>query len=127
MTTRKTRPLEPQELARRAARLALEKKARDPVILDLRQFGYLCDFYVVVHGDSDPQVKAIVDHVEEGLRELGESPWHVEGLSGKQWVLLDYVDVVIHVFRPETRELYLLERLWGDAPREVVNADSQDS
>jgi len=127
MTPSETRALEPQELARRAARLALEKKAKDPVILDLRQFGYLCDFYVVVHGDSDPQVKAIVDHVEEGLREYDERPWHVEGLAGKQWVLLDYVDVVIHVFRSEVRELYLLERLWGDAPREVMDAGTEDS
>ena len=127
MTSSAPPNLAPQDLARRAAQLALEKKAQDPVILDLRKFEYVCDFYVVVHGDSEPQVKAIAERIEEGLRKAGEEPWHVEGLAGRQWVLLDYVDVVIHVFRSEVRELYLLERLWGDAPREVIDAGTGDS
>jgi ribosome-associated protein len=96
--------------------------ARDPVVLDLRTFSYLCDYYVIVDGESEPQVKAIVERIEEGLKELGEEPWHVEGLANRQWVLMDYVHVVIHVFQKKARELYLLERLWGDAPREVVDA-----
>jgi ribosome-associated protein len=121
VTSKKPR-LTPHELARKAAHLALEKKAGNPVVIDLREFGYLCDYYVVVEGDSEPQIKAIVQRVEEGLEELGEKPWHVEGLEGKHWVLMDYVDVVIHVFRLETRELYMLERLWGDAPRETIHA-----
>jgi ribosome-associated protein len=118
----KTPRLSSQEIARLAARFALERKANRPVILDLRQLEYLCDFYVVVDGESDPQIRAIVERIEEGLKEHGESPWHVEGLDRKQWVLLDYVDVVIHVFRSETRDLYLLEKLWGDAPREEIDA-----
>lgn len=119
--TPKQASIDPQQLARMAARFALEKKATNVVILDLRAFEYLCDYYVVLEGDSEPQVRAIVEAIEAGLKEAGEEPWHVEGLAGRQWVLLDYVDVVIHVFRPEVRELYMLERLWGDAPREVVD------
>lgn len=111
-----------RHLARRAAQLALEKKARDPVIIDLRELSFLCDYYVIVDGDSEPQVKAIVDRIEAGLKEDGETPWHVEGAGGRQWVLMDYVDIVIHVFLHSARELYLLEKLWGDAPREVIDA-----
>ena len=109
----------PRQIARRAAKLALEKKARDPMVIDLRQFGYVCDWYVVAAGESEPQVKAIAESIESGLREIGEKPWHVEGKSEKQWILLDYVDVVVHVFHSRARENYMLERLWGDAPREM--------
>ena len=125
MTERGTAPhprLTPYELARRAAELAMEKKGADPIILDLRSFEYVCDWTVIVAGDSEPQVKAIAVRVEQGLRELGEEPWHVEGMPQRQWVLLDYVDVVVHVFHERARETYLLERLWGDAPRETLDA-----
>lgn len=125
--TSKEPKLDPHGLARKAAELALEKKAGDPVLLDLRKFSYLCDYYVIVDGDSEPQLKAIVEHIEEGLKQYGEKPWHVEGMSGKQWVLMDYVDVVIHVFMKEARTLYTLERLWGDAPREVVDAGADST
>lgn len=114
-----------RDLARHAARLALEKKARDPLVIDLRELSFLCDYYVIVDGDSEPQVKAIVERIEEGLEGLGETAWHVEGMGGKQWVLLDYVDVVVHVFLRSARELYLLEKLWGDAPREVIDAGAE--
>jgi len=114
------RELSPHDLAREAARLALEKKAGDLVILDLTGRSEMCDYFVIASGDSEPQVAAIADRVEEGLAAAGEKPWHVEGRNGKRWMLLDYVDIVVHVFHKETREVYLLERLWGDAPREVV-------
>jgi ribosome-associated protein len=105
-------------LARRAVQACLEKKASDPVLLDLREIGAVSDFFVVVSAASEVQVKAVADHVEEKLREeKGTRPWHVEGLDGRRWVLLDYVDVVVHVFHEKTREYYLLERLWGDAKR----------
>jgi ribosome-associated protein len=68
-----------------------------------------------------------VERVEEGLKEVGETPWHVEGRGGRQWVLLDYVDVVVHVFHAKARELYMLERLWGDAPRETIDAGTHGS
>ena len=70
---------------------------------------------VIASGTSDVQVRAIADAIVEGLKGDGETPWHVEGYEGKRWVLLDYVDVVIHVFDEETRDYYQLERLWGDA------------
>ena len=120
--TPRSRRLVPEALARKAAEFALEKKAKDPVVLDLRKLSSVCDYFVVVSGDSEPQVKAIVDRVEEGLKDAGETPWHVEGMAGRQWVLLDYVDVVVHVFHERARETYLLERLWGDAPREAMDA-----
>jgi ribosome-associated protein len=117
--------LTPRELALRAASLAQEKKAINAVLLDLRELTSVCDFFVVVSGESDPQIKAIVERVEEGLAEAGERPWHVEGMDQKQWVLLDYVDVVVHVFDNQTRDVYMLERLWGDAPREVLDAGAE--
>ena len=109
-----------QELAREAARLTLTKRAEDVVILDLRQLDGVCDFFVIATGHSEIQVKAIADAVEEGLRERGMRPWHSEGFEARRWVLLDYVDVVVHVFHARAREYYLLDKLWGDAAREDV-------
>ena len=109
-----------QELAREAARLTLTKRAEDVVILDLRQLDGVCDFFVIATGHSEIQVKAIADAVEEGLRDWGMKPWHSEGFEARRWVLLDYVDVVVHVFHARAREYYLLDKLWGDAAREVV-------
>jgi len=112
-------------LARHAAELALEKKAARVVIIDLRELTSVCDYFVIASGESPPQVDAIVEHVREGMQAEGEKPWRVEGTERKQWVLLDYVDIVVHVFQEETRELYLLEKLWGDAPREVLDAGAE--
>jgi ribosome-associated protein len=116
-----------QDLARRAAHLALEKQATEVVIIDLRELTSMCDYFVIVSGGSGPQIDAIVEHVRTGLAGEGERPWKVEGTERKQWVLIDYVDFVVHVFQGETRELYLLERLWGDAPREVLDAGAEGS
>jgi ribosome-associated protein len=98
-----------------AARAALAKKAHDLVALDLRGLDAVCDYFLLCSASSDVQVKAVTDHIEETLRERGLKPWHVEGLEGRRWVLLDYVEFVIHVFHEKTREYYLLDRLWGDA------------
>jgi len=98
-----------------AARAALAKKAHDLVALDLRELGAVCDYFLLCSASSDVQVKAVTENIEETLREQGLRPWHVEGLKGRRWVLLDYVGVVIHVFHEKTREYYLLDRLWGDA------------
>ncbi len=110
-------------LARLAVEACLAKKATDPVLLDLRELEAVSDFFIIVSAASEVQVKGIADHVEELLREKGGvKPWHVEGLDGRRWVLLDYIDVVVHVFHEKTREYYLLERLWGDAKRiEIVD------
>jgi ribosome-associated protein len=108
-------------LAREAARLTLTKRAEDVVILDLRALDGVCDFFVIATGNSEVQVRAIADAVEEGLRESrGIKPWHSEGFEARRWILLDYVDVVVHVFHARAREYYLLDKLWGDAAREDV-------
>jgi ribosome-associated protein len=109
-----------QSLARAAARLTLNKRAEDVMILDLRELDGVCDFFVLATGSSEVQVRAIADGVEEGLRVEGLRPWHVEGYEARRWILLDYVDVVVHVFHAKAREYYLLDKLWGDASREIV-------
>ena len=103
------------QLVRRAARAALAKKADDLVALDLRELGAVCDYFLLCSAASEVQVKAVTENIEEALREEGLRPWHVEGREGRRWVLLDYVEVVVHVFHARTREYYLLDRLWGDA------------
>ena len=110
----------PQELAREAARLTLTKRAEDVVILDLRSLDGVCDFFVIATGHSEIQVRAIAEAVDEGLRARGLRPWHTEGFEARRWVLLDYVDFVVHVFHARAREYYLLDKLWGDAARENV-------
>ena len=100
-----------------AAEAALSKKATDMVGLDLTTLEGVADYFLICSGSSEPQVKAIAEEVEDKLRAAGARPWHVEGREGRRWVLLDFVDVVVHVFHEKTREYYLLERLWGDARR----------
>ncbi len=104
-----------QERAVRTAELALTKKGENVISMDLRGLTSTCDFFVICGGTSDIQVRAIADAIKNGLNDEGEKPWHVEGYEGKRWILLDYVDVVVHVFDEETRDYYQLERLWGDA------------
>ena len=112
-----------RELALRAAQLARDKKGEDIVLLDLRALAAVADYFLLVTGLSETQVKAIADHIWETLDPEGSRPWHVEGMEHRRWVLIDYVDVVVHVFHPETREYYLLERLWGDAARVPLPED----
>lgn len=112
----------PAALARVAADAALDKKAEDLVLLDLRPFPVLCDCFLIASGRSELHVRAIAEAiVDETARRHGVRPWHVEGLTHGRWVLLDYVDWVVHVFHAETREYYLLERLWADAPMERLS------
>jgi ribosome-associated protein len=108
------------ELVRVAVELALDKKAQAVTLLDLRAFPLNTDYFLIASGASDLHVRAIADGIVDELRRLhGVAPWHVEGRANGRWVLLDYVDWVVHIFHRETREYYLLERLWGDAPRET--------
>jgi ribosome-associated protein len=102
---------------RRAVELALDRKARDVVVLDLRGISSATDWFVVMSGTSDVHVKAIADGIAEGLDAEGVSAGHVEGLTGRRWVLLDYIDFVVHIFHPQSRVFYQLENLWGDAKR----------
>lgn len=99
-----------------------DRKAVDGVVLDLRALSDATDYFVVVSGTSDTHVRAIAEHVLETLRERGVRAHHVEGLAGGRWVLLDFVDFVVHVFHPALREFYQLEGLWGDAPQRPVAA-----
>jgi ribosome-associated protein len=129
LVTRRSRPpaeLPASAVLRRAAEAALAKKARDLVALDLRDLGAVCDYFLVCSASSEVQVKAVAENVEEKLREAGVRPWHVEGLEGRRWVLLDYVEVVVHVFHEKTREYYLLDRLWGDARSVDLGLDRAD-
>jgi len=110
----------PLELARMAGRLALEKKGFDVRILKLKELSSVCDYFLIVSGEADIHVKAIAQAIIEGLKEAGERPMHVEGMVEGNWVLLDYIDVIVHVFKEPTRQFYSLERLWGDAPIEEL-------
>ena len=107
--------MDSKDLALELAELALSKKAENIKILDLRKLTTIADFFVICTGGSDTHVKAIADTVIVGSKEFDERPWHKEGTAHKSWVLLDYVDVVVHVFLNETRQFYSLEKLWGDA------------
>jgi ribosome-associated protein len=119
--------LTPQELAERTAFLALDKKAHDVLLLDLRKLTSAVDWFVILSADSETQVLAIADHIVETLGREGVGAWHVEGQESRRWVLIDYVDVVVHVFYSKTREFYSLETLWGDAPMIRIGESAQKS
>lgn len=108
-------PLDALQTLQAAARAAASKKARDMVALDLRGLSSVADYFLICSASSEVQVKAVAEAVEDRLREQGARPWHVEGSEGRRWVLLDYIEVVVHVFHEKTREYYMLDRLWGDA------------
>ena len=105
----------------KAVRAALDKKAQDVVVLDLRHTPAFTDYFVLCTGLNVRQVKAIVDAVEETLRAAKVRPSHVEGYERGEWVLMDYFTFVVHVFTPSTRAFYALDRLWGDAERIEVS------
>jgi ribosome-associated protein len=106
-------------LAETAGHLALEKKAFAVRILDLRKLSSVTDFFVICSVDAGMQARAVADHISDKLREKKVRPWHTEGYE-TGWVLLDFVDVVVHIFLRDTREFYSLEKLWGDAPQEEL-------
>ncbi len=107
----------------RAVKAALDKKAFDVVVLDLRGTPAFTDFFVLCSGANQRQVKAIADAVEETLRAVKVRPAHVEGYDRAEWVLMDFFSFIVHVFTPQTREFYSLERLWGDAERIEVSEE----
>jgi len=115
--------LKSTELAHLIAQFSLEKKAEDVMILDLRGITTITDFFVICSGDTDHQVKAISDNIIEKLANQKIKVWHREGYESLNWVLLDLVDVVVHIFQPETRDYYSLEKLWGDA--EIIKIEDQ--
>ena len=110
-----------QVLAAHAVDAVLSKKGHDVTVMDMRQVSGVADYFVLCTGDSDLQIRAIAEAVQDRIREeCSEKPWHTEGNDHYKWVLLDYVDLVVHVFNEEKRAFYNLERLWGDAPVEHV-------
>jgi ribosome-associated protein len=102
----------------------LDRKAVDAVVLDLRGLSSATDYFVIASGTSDAHVRGMAEHLMQALAPRGVTPHHVEGLTQGRWVLLDYVDFVVHVFHPELREFYQLERLWGEAPTVAVSDGS---
>lgn len=109
-------------LARRIADLALSKKGFNVSILDLTGISNVTDYFVIVSGDATLHVDAIADAIEDGLREDGVRAHGREGQKGGRWILLDYFDVIAHIFHQPVREFYALEKLWGDAPQESIDA-----
>ena len=97
--------------------LALDKKAESPVILDLSKLTSVAHYFVVMHGNSDRHVRALANHIVDSLKDKKIKTWHLEGMDTGQWVLLDFGDVIAHIFYAPVREFYNLERLWGDAGR----------
>jgi len=115
----------PERLAQLAASYAADKKAIDLTVLDLRGVSSYTDFFVLGSGNTDRQTKAIHDAVHEGLKkDHGLLPRRVEGVGEARWILMDYFDIVVHIFVPEVRDFYRLEQLWGDVPRLDVELEA---
>ena len=125
----RTGPTPGRVLAQLALDAALDKRALDVVVMDLRGISGEVDYFVLATGESDLQIKAIVDGVVDRLRtEAGERPVSREGQPGtSRWIVLDYFDLAVHVFDPELRAHYDLERLWGDAPTETVTDEQSEA
>ena len=107
-----------QPLLKQILGLAIDKKAGRIVVFDVRGLSSLTDFFIVCHGTSEAQVKAIVDNIRKGTE---NKPRHLEGYENQNWILLDYFDIVVHVFKKDERDYYELERLWADAPMKEIN------
>jgi ribosome-associated protein len=118
---RTSEPLEPSRLAELVSGYASDVKAQDVVELDLRGVLGYTDYFVIASGGTDRQTKAIHDRIHENMKKQhGLLPRRVEGLGESRWILMDYLDVIVHIFTPEARDYYRLEQLWGEAPKRVV-------
>ncbi|MDA0181784.1 ribosome silencing factor [Solirubrobacter phytolaccae] len=118
---RASAPIEPAQLADLIGGYASDVKAQEIVELDLRGVLGYTDYFVVATGGSDRQVKAIHDRIHENMKkEHGLLPRRVEGVSESRWILMDYLDVIVHIFTAEAREYYRLEQLWGEAPKREI-------
>jgi ribosome-associated protein len=114
-------------MVRTAVEAARNKKAEDIIVLDLRGLASFTDYFLICAGASNRQLATIADEVEEQLRKVKRKPSHVEGYPKGEWILMDYVDFVVHIFTPRSRAHYDLERLWGDANRLAVASDTRSS
>jgi ribosome-associated protein len=106
-----------------SVKAAWEKKAQDIALLDLRGLSSMADYFLVCSGESDRQVRAIAEGIDAAFTKSGIEPFSVEGMETSAWVLMDYSDLIVHIFRPESRTFYALDRLWGDAPRMDFSPD----
>jgi len=116
--------LDSLKFAKKIANIVLTKKGTDIKILDLRKLSGISDYFLICSADSDRQVKAIADEVDKMLSEEGIKCIHREGFESLNWVILDYFDVIVHVFKNEIRQFYGLEKLWGDAPVIIIDEES---
>jgi ribosome-associated protein len=115
-----------KKLSQKLAQLSWEKKGNNILILDVKGLTDVTDYFVLVTAESDPHVKAISDYLQDKLEKEKLKAWHKEGYQNLQWVLLDYIDVVVHIFREHTRQFYELEKLWGDARIIRVEEDAKN-
>jgi len=113
--------MESKKLAKKIADLILQKKGEDIKIMDIRKLTNVTDYFVICSASTDVQNKAIADFIVEETKKLGQRPWHNEGYGNLSWILLDFVDVVVHIFINESRRFYNLEGLWGDAEITTVS------
>lgn len=118
--------IDSQEKAILAYRASLDKKAKNPVILDLQGLTFIADYFVICSGESTTQVKALAENIETRLRDSGVKASAVEGVTNANWILMDYGDVIVHVFEDGTRTYYDLEKLWLDAPRLPMEHEDKD-
>ena len=110
----RSKPTGSKNDAQRISELMLEKKALDIIIIDVRNITTLTDFFVVCTSESEPQTRAITNHINQKMKEEGVKSWHIEGYEHLEWVLVDYVNIVVHIFSKNAREYYEIERLWAD-------------
>jgi len=120
-------PKATKSTAKKIAGYAVDKKESDVLVMYLRKVTDVTSFFIVCSGSSNAQVKAIADHVLESCRKAGTGVYHVEGYESLRWILIDLVDIVVHIFQPEVRSYYQLERLWGDAPVERLDDGADEA
>ena len=119
--------LSSSEIAEIGAKAAIERKANNVVVLDLRGLSSVADFFVICSGNSDTHVEGIARLIEEKFDESNVELWHREGERHASWILLDYIDIIVHIFTEEARDFYGLERLWGDAPKTTYDEEDDPS
>ncbi|MDZ7775578.1 MAG: ribosome silencing factor [Bacteroidales bacterium] len=126
MTKRKTDNKTGVELAKE---LLLDHKAKNVAIINLKPLeNSVCDYFIVTHGTSDRHVQGLAENLVEGMEEKQDlSPWHIEGMQNKEWILIDYADIVVHIFREEIRNFYNIEELWADAEITYYDEDTNNN
>ena len=118
--------MDTKDVARKAALAALDKKADDIQVYNLHDISSVTDFFVICTGSTDVHCRAIFEEIHKQLREHDIRPGHVEGKEAGRWILMDYFDFVVHIFQPEVRDFYGLERIWGDANMEAINDETHE-